>query len=170
MGQMAIWAQQKVGIQNSHFNFVLLMDWLYSVGGWYLPQTASYIHIRHRQNVWAISMLSQGSMGAPLHRYIRQFGPRFGDPGSLVEWKNCNIIMVEADIHLRPLHTFILDIYKGFELLICCLKGMWVHPSTVTAAKLAPEFGVQVHLRSENDVILSWLRPISTSNHFIHPC
>ena len=26
MGQMAIWAQQKLGKQNNHFNFVLLMD------------------------------------------------------------------------------------------------------------------------------------------------
>jgi hypothetical protein len=32
MGQMAIWAQQKLGKQNSHFDFVLLMDWLNTVG------------------------------------------------------------------------------------------------------------------------------------------
>ncbi len=50
--------------------------------------------------------------------------------------------MVEADIHLRPLHTSILDIYKGFELLVCCLKGMWVHPYTVTLAKLALDLGI----------------------------
>ena len=77
--------------------------------------------------------------------------------------------MVEADIHLRPLHTSILDIYKVLELLFCCLKGMWVHPYTITPTKLALDFVVQVHLRSENDVIMLWLRLISTSDHFIHP-
>jgi hypothetical protein len=29
--------------------------------------------------------------------------------------------MVEADIHLRPLHTSKLDRYKVFEPLLCCL-------------------------------------------------
>jgi len=61
--------------------------------------------------------------------------------------------MVEADIHLSLLHTSILGIYKVFEPLVCCLKGMWVHPYTVTPARFAPDLGIQVHLRSENDVI-----------------
>ena len=45
----------------------------------------------------------------------------------------------EADIHLRLLHTSILDIYKVFETFVCCLKGIWLHsflllywPSCVT--------------------------------------
>ena len=63
----------------------------------------------------------------------------------------------------------ILDIYKGFEQLVCCLKGVWVHPYTVTPAKPAPDLGTQGHMRSGNDAIMSWLRLISTSNHFIHP-
>ncbi len=50
--------------------------------------------------------------------------------------------MVEAEIHLRPLHTSILGIYIVFEPLVCCLKGMWVHPYTVTLAKLALDFGI----------------------------
>jgi hypothetical protein len=41
-------------------------------------------------------------------------------------------IMIEANIHLTQIHTSILDIYKVFELLVCCLKGIWVHPYTVT--------------------------------------
>ncbi len=49
--------------------------------------------------------------------------------------------MVEADIHLRLLDTSILDIYKVFEPLICCLKGVWMHPHTVTLAKLASDLG-----------------------------
>jgi hypothetical protein len=61
--------------------------------------------------------------------------------------------MVEADIHLRPLHTSILDIYKVFEPLVCFLNGIWVQPYTVTLAKLAPDLGSQLHLRSGNDAI-----------------
>ncbi len=40
-----------------------------------------------------------------------------------------------------PLHISILDIYKVFEPLVCCLKGICVHPYTVTPAKLAPDLG-----------------------------
>ncbi len=199
---------------------------------WYPPQTATHILISHTQIVCTIGMLSQENMGAPLYRYTGQVGPRFVKLGSLVKWKRCHYIMSEADIHLRPLHTSIFDLYKGFELLVhilskghmgaslyrytgqvgpkfgdsgslvewkwchyvvieadiplrplhtsllciykvfealvCCLKGMWVHPYTITPAKLALELGIQVHLWSENDVITAWLRLISTSDPFIH--
>ena len=78
--------------------------------------------------------------------------------------------MVEADTHLRPLHTSILGLYIVFEPLVCCLKGIiWVHPYTVTLAKLPPDLDIQVHLRSGNDATMSWLRLILTSAHFIHP-
>jgi len=50
--------------------------------------------------------------------------------------------MVEADIHLKPLLKSILDIYKVFEPLVCCLKGIWVHPYVATLAKLAPDLGI----------------------------
>ncbi len=74
------------------------------------PQTASYIHIRHIHSVWAIGMLSQGLIAAPLYCYTGQVGPRFGDSGSLEKWKWCHNIMFEANVHLRLLHTSILDI------------------------------------------------------------
>jgi hypothetical protein len=77
--------------------------------------------------------------------------------------------MVEADTHLRPFHTSILDIYKVFEPLVCCLKGIWLHLYTITTAKLPPDLGIQVHLMSGNDAITSCLRLMSTSDHFIHP-
>ncbi len=95
---------------------------------WYPPQTATHILIRHKQSVLVIDMLSQGNMGAPLYHYTGQVGPRFVKSGSLVEWKKCQYLMAEADINLGPFHTSILSIYKGFEQLACCLKGMWVHP------------------------------------------
>ncbi len=78
--------------------------------------------------------------------------------------------MVETDVHLRPLHTSMVDIYKVFESLVCCLKGIWVHPYTVAPAKLAPDMGIQGHLRCGNDLIVtSYLRLIFTSDCFIHP-
>ncbi len=46
--------------------------------GWYPLQTTSYIHIRHIQSVWAIGMLSQGHMGAPLFRYTGRLAPDLG--------------------------------------------------------------------------------------------
>jgi hypothetical protein len=81
----------------------------------------------------------------------------------------CHIVMFEADIYLRLLHTSILDIYKVFEPLVCCLKGIWVQPYSVTPAKLPPALGIQIHLRSRNDATTSWLRLMYTSDHFIHP-
>jgi hypothetical protein len=95
-------------------------------------------------------MLSQGLIVAPLYRYTGQVGPRFGNSGSLEKWKRCNNIMFEANFHLRLLHTSILDIYKVFDLLVCCLKGIWLHLYTITLAKLPPDLGIQVHLRSGN--------------------
>jgi hypothetical protein len=77
--------------------------------------------------------------------------------------------MVEADIPLRPLYTSIVDIYKVFKPLVCFLKGIWLHTYTITPAKLPPDLGIQVHVMSGNDAITSWLRLISTSDHFIHP-
>ncbi len=107
-------------------------------------------------------MLSQGHMVAPLYRYTDQVAPRFRDSGSLVEWNWCYNIMVEADIDLRPLYTSVLDIYKVFEILLYCLKGIWMHPYTVTPAKLSPDLGIQVHLMSGNDATTSCL-PLTAS-------
>ncbi len=138
--------------------------------GWYSPQTASYIHIRHIKSVWGIGIWSQGHVGAPLYCYFNQVGHRFGDSGSLEEWKWCHTVMVEADIHLKePLHTSIFDIYKVFEPLVCCLKCKRVLPYTFTPAKLVPCLGRQGHLRSRNVATTSWLRPMSASDCFIHP-
>ena len=60
----------------------------------------------------------KGIWGAPLYRYSGQASPRFGDLGSLEEWKGCCNVMFEADIQLRPFHTSILNIYKVFEPLV----------------------------------------------------
>jgi hypothetical protein len=75
--------------------------------------------------------------------------------------------MVEADINLRLLQTSKVDIYKVFELLVCCLKGIWGHPYTITLAKLAPDLETQGYLWSGDDVIMSWLRLTCISDHFV---
>ncbi len=62
-----------------------------------------------------------------------------------------------------------IGIYKVLEPLICCLKGILLYPYTVTPAKLPPDLGIQVHLRSGKYATTFWLRLISTSEHFIHP-
>ncbi len=118
---------------------------------------------------WAIGMLSQGHMVAPLCHYTGQVGPRFGDSGTLMKWKWSHNIMVEADINFRLLQTSIADIWKVFEPLVGCLKGIWVHPYTITMARLAQDLGTQGHLWSGNDAMMSWLRLTFTSDPFIHP-
>jgi len=60
------------------FTYGVKMMSLRHGSGWYLPQTPSYIHIMHIKSVWAIGMLSQGHVGAPLYRYTGQVCPRFG--------------------------------------------------------------------------------------------
>ncbi len=138
--------------------------------GWPPPQTTSYIHIRHIQSVWDIGMLSQGHMVAPLYPYTSKVAPRFGDSGSLEEWKWCYNIMFEADIHLR--HHFIHPYYTYTK----CLRH-WYAVSREYGCTLTPLhqpscpkiWGFQVHLRSRNDAIMSLLRLISTSDCIIHP-
>ena len=132
-------------------------------------KTTSYICIRYIHSVWAIGMLSQGHMGAPIYPCTSQVGSRFGKSVLLEEWKWCHNAMVEAGVYRRLLHTSILDICKVFGSLVCCLKGIGVHPYTATPAKLAPYLGSHGHLRNENDAITSWLRLISTSHCFIDP-
>ncbi len=67
--------------------------------------------------------------GIWLHPYalaLAKLPPRFGKSCSLEEWKSCHNVIVETDIHRRPIHTSILDIWKVCELLVCCFKGVWV--------------------------------------------
>jgi len=63
-----------------------------------------------------------------------------------------------TDIHLRPAHASILDIYKVCEPFVCCLKGIWVHPYTIPPAKLAPDLTSLGCLWSRYDASTSWLR------------
>ena len=80
---------------------------------WNSPQTSSYIHnIRHIQSVWAIGMLFQGHMGAPLYCYTGQVGPRFWNSRSLVECENGTIksqlrLISTSNCFPHPYYTYI---------------------------------------------------------------
>ena len=108
---------------------------------YYTMRICSLIILSNTTSVWATGMLSQGYMGAPSYHSTGQFCPRFGKSGSFMEWRGCHNIMGEADVNLWPLPKLILDIYKVFEPLVCCLKGIWVHPYTVQTSQVGPRLG-----------------------------
>ncbi len=59
---------------------------------------------------------------------------------------------------------------KMFKSLVCCLKGIWVHPYILPPAKLAPDFGILGPLWSENGMVEDdiHLRLLPTSILDIH--
>ena len=77
--------------------------------------------------------------------------------------------MIEASVLFKLLPTSILDLYKVFDPLLCCLRGMWAHPYTIPPAKLAPDLELLGCLWSGNDAITSCVRLIYTSDHIVHP-
>ncbi len=56
--------------------------------------------------------------------------------------------LISTSDHLT--YISISDVYKVLKSLVCCLKGVRVHPYTVAPAKLPPDLASQGHLRSEN--------------------
>ncbi len=145
------------------------MMWLCHGWGWQQPQTASHIHIRHIQSDWAHwYAIHMHMVAAFLHSYTHPTLLRFWGSGSLDESKWCDYVMVEADSHLKLLHTSILDIYKVFEhidMLSICIQ---YQPYTVIPTWLGSYFEALGHLWSQNDVIMSWLRLTAISNCFPH--
>ncbi len=137
--------------------------------GWQPPETASPIHIRHIQSVWAHWYAVQRHTVAAVYSYTHPTWLRFWDLGSHVKPKWCHYIMVEADSHLKPLPPSILDIYKVFEHIDMLSKGIQLQPHTGISTLLGSDFGVRGHMSSRNDAITSWLRLTATSNHFFHP-
>jgi hypothetical protein len=101
------------------------MMWLCHVWGWQPPQSASLIHIKHVQSIWAYWYAVHWHKVSALHSYTHQTWLRFGGSGSRVESKWCDYDMVEADSHLKLLPTSILDIYKVFEHINMLFIGIW---------------------------------------------
>ena len=80
--------------------------------------TASRIHIRHIQSVWAHSYAVHGHASAALNSYNHLTWLLFwGSAWSLVESKWCHYVMVGTDSRLKFLSTSILDIYNVFEYI-----------------------------------------------------
>jgi hypothetical protein len=79
--------------------------------------------------------------------------------------------MVEADSHLKLLPTSIKDIYKVFDHVDMLSIGIQYQPYTVLPTVIGSDLGVLGHLWlvSQNDMIMSCLRLIATSNCFPHP-
>ncbi len=94
--------------------------------GWQPPQTASHIHIRHIQRVWAHWYAVHRHTVSALHSYTHPTCLRFWGSGSLVESKWCDYVIVEAASHLKLLPTSILDIYKAFQHIdMMSIVGKW---------------------------------------------
>ncbi len=89
--------------------------------------TASHIHIRHIQNVWAYWYAVQEHEVAAFNSYTHTTWLMFGGSKSLVESKSCHYVTVLADSQLKLLPKSTLDIYKVFCTLICC---PWAFGST----------------------------------------
>jgi hypothetical protein len=66
--------------------------------------------------------------------------------------------MVEADSQLKLLPTSILDIYKMIEHIDMLALGIQYQPYTVIPTLLGSDFWALCHLRSQHDVIMSWLK------------
>ncbi len=142
--------------------------WLCHGWGWQPPQTASHIHIKHVQSVWAHWYAVHMHTISALQSYTHPTSwLRFWDSGSLVESKWCDYVMVEADSHLKLLPTSILDIYKVIEHIDMLSMGIQYHPYTVTPTLLGSDFGVLGHLW----VKMMWLchargwQPSKTASH-----
>ncbi len=87
-------------------------------------------------------MLSKWKLGAPLYCCTGQVGPRFGELWSLEEWKWCHNVMVEADIHLNPLHTSIIHIrhIQSVWAIMLSQRHM-VAPIYRYTSQIGPKFG-----------------------------
>jgi hypothetical protein len=133
------------------------------------PQTASHIHVRHTQSVWAHWCAVHWYTVAALHSFTHPTWLRFWGTWSLVESKWCIFVKVDADSHLKLLLTSTLDIYKVFEHNDMLSMGIQYQPYTVIPTLLGADFGALGHSWSQNDVTMSWLRLIATSNCFPHP-
>jgi hypothetical protein len=71
--------------------------------GWQPPQTASHIHIRHIQSVWAEWYAVHGHLVVASNSYSHKTWVRFWGSGSLVESKWYHFVMLETDSHLKLL-------------------------------------------------------------------
>ncbi len=139
--------------------------------GWQPPQTASHIHIRSIQSVWAHWCAVHGHRTLASISYTHLTWVIFWGTGSLVESRWGHNVIVEGESHLRLLPASTLDLYKVFELIDMLSLGIKQQPFTFIPTLLGSDFGVLGHLClwSQNDGIMSLLRVTATSNCLLHP-
>ncbi len=139
--------------------------------GWQSTQTASHIHIRYIQSVWAHWYAVHGHTTLASNSYTQLTWLIIWGSGSLVESKWWHNVIVEADSLLKLLPSFALDMSKVFEHIDMLSMGIWPWPYTVIPILISSDFGVLDHLRlrSQSDGIMSFLRVTATSNCFPHP-
>ncbi len=99
---------------------VVNMSWL----RWQPPQTASHIHIRHINSIWAHWYAVHWHTVAALQSFTHSNTLIFWGSGSLVESKWCHFVIVEADSLLKLLPPSILDIHKMIEQIIMLSIGI----------------------------------------------
>ncbi len=92
---------------------------------WQPTQTASNIHIRHIQSVWAHYYAVHGHLAVTSNSHTHITWLIIWGSGSLVESKWCHYMMVEADSQLKLLPASTLDIYKVFENIDMLSMGKW---------------------------------------------
>jgi hypothetical protein len=118
----------------SHFLSQISMFWvtcgakvmsLHHCWGWQPTQTASDIHIRQIECVYALWYAVHGHKAVALNSCTHITCVRFYDSGSLDESKWCHYVMVEAENHLKLLPASTLDIYKLYEHIDMLSMGMW---------------------------------------------
>jgi hypothetical protein len=123
--------------------------WLCQGWGWQSPQTASHIHIRHIQSVWAHWYAVYMHTISALHSYTHPTSwLRLWGSGSLMESKWCDYVMVDADSHLKLLPISILDLFRVFEHIDMLSTCIGYQPYTVIPTLLGSDFGVRGHLWS----------------------
>ncbi len=137
---------------------------------WQPPQTASLIHLRHLQSVWAHWYAVHQHTWQP-YIVTHPTWPRFiGVLGHL--WSQNDVMLSRLRLTAtstcfpHPSQSFT----KCLSTLIWCPLA-YGSSLTLSATLLGSEFGVLGHFLwwSQNDVLMSRLKKTATSNCFPHP-
>ncbi len=138
--------------------------------GWQPLWTASHIHLRHKQSVWAHWYAVHGHVAVASNSYTHTTWVRLWGAGSLVESTWCHYVMVEAASHLKLLCTSILDIKKVFENIDMLSMGIQEQPKKqLYLHYLGQILDSGSLVESKWWRVMSLLRLNANSNCYLHP-
>ncbi len=136
--------------------------------GWLPPQTASLIHTRHLQSVWAHWYAVHRHEVAALHSYPPYLAQILG-------------FLVTYGVEMMSLHHgwgWQLP-QTASQIYIRHIQSVWAHQYAIYRHKVAalhrnPPYFAQIWgsgslMWSQYDVVRSWLRLTAASNSFSHP-